>query len=478
MPCNRKPVRMSPDSITPSTVLVLDIGSTRLKAALYAADGTALSLHAGESPLQSPRPSPTQVLDAVIAAAAKVCGSVKPEAIAITGATRTDVLAAADGSAIGDVVKLDDARGAEFEPAVQKAYADPDGRSYGAFHPLARLLDSQVRQPVQYAAARWQLELKDWLNLQLTGIACTDTVAHARLMPRNGKLDNVLQTLGLKSGLCAPATGLATRVGPVNSGDARLAHWAGVPVVQCGFDSWCANYGMGCVQDGQFYNVTGTTEVFGSFSNVNQALPGVSSLPWAPGLYHLGGPCLTGLGTLAWFGRTFMNDGNPQTVMDCAARANVDRPICLPFLSGERMPFWRADLSAQFIGVRSQHGLPEMAGALADGLMVFQRYLMVLLCPQATAIYLSGGAASLAGWAELKASAFGIPARRCSAAEPALLGAAMSALTAIGRFSSLADAQQALAPAPVTVQPDLAETRRIEAVERRLLPHLRAIASV
>ena len=469
---------MPPDSITQSSVLVLDVGSTRLKAALYSADGTALALYGGDSPLQSVRPDPSQVLAAVIAAAARVCGSVKPQAVAITSATRTHVLAAADGSAIGDVVKLDDARGAEFEDAIQKAYAEPDGRGFGAFHPLARVLDSQAMQPAHYAAARWQLELKDWLNLQLTGLACTDTVAHSRLMPRTGSLDDVLRTLRLKRGLCAPETSLATCIGAVNSRDARLAPWSGVPVVQCGFDSWCANYGMGCVKVGQFYNVTGTTEVFGSFSNVDQALPGVSSLPWAPGVYHLGGPCLTGLGTLAWFGRTFMNNASPQAVMNCAARAGVDRPICMPFVSGERMPFWRADLSAQFIGVRSQHGLPEMAGALVDGLMVFQRHLMALLCPQAKAIYLSGGAASLAGWAELKASAFGIPARRCSAAEPALLGAAMSALTAIGCFGSLADAQQALAPAAVTVQPDLAETGRIETVERRLLPHLQAITSV
>lgn len=458
------------------TVLVIDVGSTRLKAALYNPQGLASAPYSADSPLQAPSVQADAVLQAVVTAASQVCAGMRPDAIAITGATRTHVLTAADGRALGHLVKLDDPRGAEFEDAIRTAYGEPQGRGMGAFHPFARLLHCQATQAERYAQTRWQLELKDWLNLQLTGISRTDEVAQARLQPLHGTPGDVLQRLGLRAGLCPPSMAPGRVLGPLASTHAQLAPLAGIAVVQCGFDAWCASYGMGCVKDGHVYNVTGTTEVFGSFSTRRQALPGVSCLEWAPGLHHLGGPCLTGLGTLAWFGRSFLNDGNPQTVMDCAGRAQADSPLCLPFVSGERMPFWRADLSAQFLDVRSQHGLPEMARALVDGLMVFQRYLIALLCPQASAIHLSGGAAALAGWAELKAGAFGIPAKKCTAAEPALLGAAISALTAIGQFKSLEEAQAAMAPAAITVDPDPAETRRIAALEKRLRPYLLAIA--
>ena len=124
--------------------------------------------------------------------------------------------------------------------------------------------------------------------------------------------------------------------------------------------------------DQQTYNVTGTTEVFGSFRKDIRQVPGVSCLQWMPDLYHLGGPCQTGLATLAWFGRTFLNDDNPASVMDCAALAKPDLPLCLPFVSGERMPFWKPDLAAQFLEVRSQHGLPELARALLSDARVLK----------------------------------------------------------------------------------------------------------
>ncbi|RZJ24467.1 MAG: hypothetical protein EOO54_09365 [Haliea sp.] len=460
-----------------SQVLVIDVGSTRLKAALYTESGAETAAWSADSPLRGTVVSPPAVLDAVLQAADHLCAGMRPDAIAITGATRSHVLTAADASALDSLVKLDDPRGAAFEPSVQQAYAQPGARGMGAFHPLARLLDHRATQPAIHAAAKWQLELKDWLNLQLTGVAATDAVTHHRLAPRHTTLASVMQQLGLRADLLPAPTPAGTVLAPLRAGqDPRLAGWQGVPVVQCGFDAWCASYGMGCVRDRHVYNVSGTTEVFGSFSTGGQPLEGIGSLQWTPELFHLGGPCLTGLSTLAWFGRTFLGDSDPQGVLDCAAQAGSDSPDCLPFVSGERMPFWRADLSAQFIGVRSHHGLPEMARALVDGLMAFQRYLVSLMCPDAGRVHLSGGATGLKGWGELKAAMFGMPVAICTLAEPSLLGGAMSALAAIGRYPSLAAAQDALAPGYLTIAPDSAAIARIRAAEQRLLPHFHRIA--
>lgn len=454
-----------------STVLVIDVGSTRLKAALYAAEGVTVGSFGADSPLRAAVVQAGDVFEAVIAAAHGVCAGLRPDAIAITGATRTNVLTAADGSALAAVVKLDDARGAGFEAEVQRAYDTPGARGMGAFHPLARLMEARAQQPALYAAARWQLELKDWINLQLTGVAAVDQVAHDRLKPPRLPLEEVFRRLGLRVDLGPAPMPPGQVIGPLRHGDARLASWLGVPVVQCGFDAWCASHGMGCVRDQHVYNVSGTTEVFGSFSAVDQQLPGIGSLRWTPALFHLGGPCLTGLATLAWFGRSFLGDSDPQGVLDCAEQARDDAPLCLPFVSGERMPFWRADLSAQFLDVRGHHGVPEFARALVDGLMAFQRYLTAMMCPHAKTVHLSGGATGLRGWAELKASMFAMPVANCTLAEPSLLGAAMTALAAVGRYATIDQAQAALEPAYRTVSPNPMVTRRIQAAEQRLLPH-------
>ena len=461
-----------------SEIFLVDIGSTRLKAARYSVEAGVHDIVSQDSPLQAEVVDARALLDCIAQIADQQFKGVVPSAIAITGATRTHVLTGHDGQALSAVVKLDDARGAEFEERLRQAYGDDGHLGMGAFQPLARLLDCQARQPALYAQVAWQLELKDWLNLQLTGIAATDPVCRARMLPSGANLAAIATRLGLRPSLLPDVVPAASVLGRVSSqGDRRLARLQGVPVVQCGFDAWCASFGMGCVADQQTYNVTGTTEVFGSFRKDIRQVPGVSCLQWMPDLYHLGGPCQTGLATLAWFGRTFLNDDNPASVMDCAALAKPDLPLCLPFVSGERMPFWKPDLAAQFLEVRSQHGLPELARALLDGLLVFQRYLLSLLSPTAAGLHLSGGGASMDGWAQLKADAFALPVITSTVAEPGLLGAAICALTALKVYPEMGMAQAALTTSGIVTLSNLAETQRLLAVEQRLLPHLMKLAA-
>ena len=468
-----------------SEILVIDVGSTKLKAALHASQGGLTHVSSVDSPLQVDGVRAEDVLESIAQLVVRCFNGVVPSAIAITGATRTHVLTGVDGQALDAVVKLDDARGAEFDARIRRAYlADQRGHQgdqtnpgMGTFQPLARLLDYQTRWPDLYAAAQWQLELKDWLNLQLTGVAATDPVTQARLLPRGENLEAIASRLGFSPTLFAASVPAAHVLGLARGQtDKRLAHLVGVPVIQCGFDAWCASFGMGCVADGQTYNVSGTTEVFGSFRTDLQVIAGVSCLRWTPNLYHLGGPCQTGLATLSWFGRTFLGDSNPQSVMDCAARAGDDCPLCVPFISGERMPFWRPELAAQFLDVRSHHGVPEFARALLDGLMVFQRYLLAMLSPRAQSINLSGGGVSLAGWAQLKADAFGLSVSVSTEGEPGLLGAAMCALTGLGAYPDMAQAQAALETSGIVMCPNPAASQRTLAIEARLLPHLMQLA--
>jgi len=451
-------------------VLVIDIGSTRLKASLAGAGGELLCFQSTTSPLAGRNVDPHQLLSDLASLAAVTCGGVRPIAIAITGATRSMVCVAADGKALGSVIKLDDPRGAQFEPALQHAYGVKHRRGLGAGHPLARALDIQAQEPVRYREMRWLLELKDWINLQLTGRAVCDSVALARIAPTTGALAQLLARLGLAHDLCAGALDPGQVVGLVRSDAGMWARWQDVPVIECGFDAWCATFGMGCVRDRAVYNVCGTTEVFGSFSTRVRDVPGVACLPWDTGLFHIGGPCLTGLGTLAWFGERFLGNPDPAVVLACAATAGYDTPLCLPFVTGERMPFWREDLRASFTDVHSSHGLPEMARALVDGLLVFQAWLLRHIEPAPRAIYLSGGGVALAGWAQRKASAFGVPVCVPECAEPGLMGAALCAQVALGFHESLSQAQQGQAPACRTVQPQVAETRHLRAVEERLAP--------
>ena len=452
-------------------VLAIDIGSTRLKAALLDAQANVLSSVNQPSPLAGSNILASDVLLATGHAVAQACEGKKPDAIALTAATRTSVFTAHNGQALGEVIKWDDSRGVDYTAALQQAYDAPNVLGLGAFHPLARALDVRDHDPARYQQTRWLLELKDWINLRLTGQARTDNTSWMRMQSAQRSMAQVLHTLGLKPDLLAPPIQAATTIGTLQNHINGWPDWQGVPVIACGFDAWCASYGMGCVRAGAAYNVSGTTDVFGSFSADHVDIAGVSCLPWGSGLNHVGGPSSTGLATLAWFGNTYLNHAEPLAVLTCAATAGENVPLCLPFASGERMPFWRADLTPEFIGVASCHGAPEMARALVDGLLAYHGWLLNLIAAVPQTVYLGGGGATLPGWAHLKASGFGVPVRLPGCAEPSLLGAVMCAQVALGYYASLDAAQQALVPGDTVVYPDALASGRLQAVKTQLTPH-------
>ncbi len=250
-------------------VLAIDIGSTRLKAALLDADGQVLSSLSSQFSVNQPSPLAgsnilaSDVLHATGLAASLACEGTRPDAIALTAATRTSVFTAHNGQALGEVIKWDDSRGVDYTAALQQAYDAPNALGLGAYHPLARALDVRDHDLERYQQTRWLLELKDWINLRLTGQAHTDNTSWRRMQSAQRSMAQVLHTLGLEPDLLAPPMQAAATIGTLQHHINGWPDWQGVPVIACGFDAWCASYGMGCVRAGAAYNVSGTTDVFG-----------------------------------------------------------------------------------------------------------------------------------------------------------------------------------------------------------------------
>jgi xylulokinase len=453
-------------------ILAVDIGSTRLKAAIVDEAGHVLMEHRAASPLAANPVCPNALLRQVGQAVAPLCEKFKPHGMAITAATRTSVLVQGDGQAIGEILKIDDTFSDQYADTLQMAYGAETSHAFGSFHPIARLMHIRDVAHDKYVKAKYFMEIKDWINMRLTGVVSMDSISHSRIHPDQGSVASVLGKLGMSDGLIAPAQPPSMIVGLVKN---QLEAWPdlrGVYVAQCGFDTWCATYGMGCVKAEAVYNVSGTTDVFGAFSADETHLAGAPCLPWGQHLHHTGGPCSTGLGTLAWFGSKFLNNGDPQAVLQCAAMSSDDYPLCLPFVNGERMPFWRADLQGSFTGVKSSHGMAEFARAIVDGLLAYQKWLLKLLKPSPAMLFLGGGGANLQDWAQLKASAFGQTVYIPQDAEPGLLGAVMCALVAGEHFESMPAAQATLAKSPLLIQPEPHASDRLGKLESMLRQHL------
>lgn len=432
-----------------SAVLALDLGSTWLKAGWVRSNGQLVGVERVASPLRAQPLDAEAIWQAVRELLARLCHTPDaPEhilALALTGVTRTQVFVDANGQPLAPVVLWNDAYGEQQGPRVARAYdVAPDTPGYGAFHPLARLTQYvQDQSCVPYA----MVELKDWLNFRLSGRWATDAIAYGRIVPGSADLGlaDVLAGLGLP-GTVIPACAAPTQIlGPVHAGSSALPdRLRGVPLAVCGFDTWASSLGMGAVVDGGVYDISGTTQVLGTFSRTRRAVPGMVSIAWTQDLWQLGGPCQTGLGTLAWFARSFLDVDDPAATLAAAAQSRCpDLPLCLPYLSGERMPLWSSTLSASFQQVKPHHVRSDFAQSLVEGLVLAHRFALDAMGARRPGVvmHMDGGGAQHPYWVQARADAFDMPVQT-SAGESALAGAALAAEIGLGRYADMAAAQR------------------------------------
>jgi xylulokinase len=144
--------------------------------------------------------------------------------------------------------------------------------------------------------------------------------------------------------------------------------------------------------------------------------------------------------------------------------------IFLPYLQGERVPYWDAGLRGAFIGLNRRHGATDLAWAVLEGVAFQNRVVLeraeAALGGQVEEIRLGGGAAANPVWRQVKADICGRPIVVGSSQEPGLLGAAILAWTALGVFPSLATAQNALATVAARHAPDAARSARYDDLYR------------
>jgi len=226
----------------------------------------------------------------------------------------------------------------------------------------------------------------------------------------------------------------------------------GRPVVMTSHDTWAGVLGLGALVPGRAYNVSGTTETFGTLTTQAFKAEGLMDVQWGDGLHQLGGPGQNGADVLTWLGTLIGADAQSEIASRVArALAQPRHPqplIFLPYLSGERVPFWDADLRASFIGLSREHGRGDLVWAALEGIAFLNRIVLARAEQAASVpvdeVRLGGGAARIAAWAQIKADVLGRRVSTVATDEPGVLGAAIAAFVGLQAFDTFADAQQLL----------------------------------
>jgi xylulokinase len=505
-----------------SYVMAVDLGGTRFRAALVDVAGAIVHACAIDSPAGvAESPDWHQVdaddwwrglqslSDTLAAQAGARFDAV--QAIAICGVTRTQVFVDAQGAAIRPAITWRDTRTAadvaNWLAAMPACH--PELKQINAFHPWARVAWLLRAEPGHAARTRMVLEPKDYLNLRLTGRAVSDTVSMARLAaaaaaPASGP--DLLTALGADPAWVPPLLGPLDVVGPVQRGlPGALGRLAGRPVVACSNDTWAAVAGLGALRPGYAYNISGTTEVFGAVGAEPVQAQGLMTVDWGNGHHQIGGPGQNGADTVAWLlsllGRlNNLNDLNSSGGAGMAgvgeamhALLNAPRDpqpaLFLPYLQGERVPYWDPHLRGAFLGLNRRHGPGDLAWAVLEGVAFLNRIVLeraeTALGYPVKEIRFGGGAASNPQWCQVKADICERAVVVGQAEQPGVLGAAVAAWTGLGRYGSFAAAQDALLRVARRYEPQAKRVQayrplyeQFRAAEAALAPVSRALAGI
>jgi xylulokinase len=402
------------------SILTIDVGTSSLKAVLYYGDGrvagsaTARYGYLAEQPGWAEQ-DPAQWWQALVAALSTLArdghdlGQV--EALAFTGQMHTGVLLDGEGAVIPPTILwLDRRAAAEAEQLQQHLHLPP--YQLNSTFTLPKLVWLRRHRPDALERARSLLWPKDYVRYRLTGEVCTDLTepGGATLLDwstRRYALDR-LPLAGLDAAVLPPIRPAHDSGGRLLPGVARQLGLPPEAEVVVGMGDVAALFGAAPPQPGRVVCSLGSSSMV--FLPVGDDQPPDSLhrlhiYPFGP-YPMLGGVSSTTGSSLTW-AQALLGQGKPFDT--CLAEALEIEPgadgVCfLPFLAGERNPYWNDSLRAGFYGLQLAHDARHALRAVLEGVAYSLRVFLDLLDGMGLAVHevaLAGGGASTPGWPQI-----------------------------------------------------------------------------
>ena len=428
-------------------ILVLDLGSSSLKAALVGRDGVPTARRAAGYPTHAPGPGrqeqdPEDWWRALRGAVRDLLARAPaPEAVALTGSMQNLIPVDAEGAAVGPAILYSDGRIGPDRLAALRARLPEDheariGNAADAAQTVFRIMDAAERGAM--AGARGvHIGAKDWAAQRLTGARVTDptTATTTGLMNlARGDWDGaILEAAGVAPGLLPrilPGDAAAGGVSASAARDTGLPE--GLPVIVGAGDAGASLWGVGAEGPGARSAYLGTSGwVAASVPRPPAPRPHYTLAAPTGDLAVAVAPILTAGGALDWVAARL---GLPvEALAEAAERADPDRaPLFLPYLLGERSPFEDRRVRGAFLGLDAGHGAGALALAALEGVAHAIRHAAEGLEARGP-VTVTGGAAEAAVMRRVLARVLDAPVRR--AAHPRLataLGAARLGWRALG----------------------------------------------
>lgn len=408
------------------TILVVDVGSSALKAVLFGARGEVIAsvaqpIATRSASDRSHEQNPDDWWSALHAAVKRLPESRPISAVAFSGSMQNLIALHADGSPTGPAVLYSDRRleGSEIEQLGARLPADYAQRTGNCLDPAHTILKLMARQRfAPHAAgqppALWTFGAKDALTFRLTGEAVIDptTASTTGLMHIAKRCwdAELLAVAGLDETELPRIQPADAVVGHVTATAARQVGLPiGVPVFNGSGDAGAATWGASADTPGTAYCYLGTTGWVAATLNHAVAAPprDIYTLADAmrPDRAIIISPFLTAGSALDWFART--TGRAIEQLLEEAAPVTPGAALFLPYLGGERAPFEDSKVRGAFLGLSHTSNTSELTLAVMEGVAFAVRHNLEAAGLPRSTLTVIGGAARHAQQRQILADALG-----------------------------------------------------------------------
>jgi len=455
-------------------ILTVDVGTSALKAVVYDRAGRVMASSTQRYGYQTPEAgwaeadpeSWWQALEGALdELRALPLALQQVQVVALTGQMHTAVLLDAHGAIVPPAILWLDRR-ATAETAELQARLDLPPYQLNSTYTLPKLYWLTRHEPGLFDRVAHILWPKDYLRYRLTGEYLTDyTEAGGAALLDWDTLNWAgarLEMVGLDPALLPPLRWpheeagsllpqVATRFGL--SEDVRIIMGAG--------DVLALITGAPPMRGQVTYSLGSSSMVFTPLPPGHTVADSENRLYVYPLLPYalLGGVSSTTGAALQWAWQALYEGqaGFEEAVAQgLQTPAGAEGLLFLPFLSGERSPFWNDGLAGSFYGLTLAHRRPQFMRAVLEGVAFSLRYLLDIFADLGAApetIALAGGGAGVAGWPQIFADVCRLPVRIYAGQETVTRGLYAYACQALG--DDFTAALAATFKAPITLTPKL-----------------------
>lgn len=308
----------------------------------------------------------------------------------------------------------------------------------------------KAKEPENYGRIAHIFHCKDWLNYKLTGHIGTDasdgSTALMDIYTKKYAYDllDKLKISEMRDAL-APISASEDIIGHLlEESAASLGLTSGIPVIAGCLDVMAIATGCGLVAKGQRGTIVGTT--LANYVVMDEATArgciatnGSILCHTKKGTYIRLMAALSGSSSLDWMRREILCD-EAYAVTDCEILKipiGAEGVLSTPYLYGERAPFKLNSASGGYYGVRTHHTKYHLARASFEG-MVLSMYDCYEHLPKGDAeLYLAGGAAKSQCICQMICDCMGTDTYRFEQKELGLIGVCRLIQSALGIDSDL-----------------------------------------